>query len=361
MTDHIAALFKRIYENHWGPRSDDILRAACLTLATIEDATLAEVPLLLTRSQWRRAITPRLKDPALRLFWEQFDQKVEARRQEDISPLMNKLRAFLLRSAIRTIVGQASPRVDLKDLIAHGGLVLVRIPKGLIGEDTSRLLGGMAIAKVWQIAMAKAAEPEEGRGDLALYVDEMHNYLSLPRSFEDLLAEARGYGLSLVLAHQHMGQLKKDVKDALAANARTKIAFACSPEDARLLEEHFSPKLAAHDLCHLPAFTAACRPCVSGANASSFTFSTEPLAAGSPERAVDVRIACGERFGRKASEVEAEITVRHIRPEVTLLPATRRKDAARPGARSDARSPARSLARPSPRAPKAHKTGGERR
>lgn len=147
VTDHIAAVFKRIYENHWGPRSDDILRAACLTLARIEGATLAEIPLLLTRAEWRRAVSARLRDPALRLFWEQFDNKSEARRQEDISPLMNKLRAFLLRSAIRTIVGQTEPRVDLSELIESGGLVLVRIPKGLIGEDTSRLLGGMVIAR----------------------------------------------------------------------------------------------------------------------------------------------------------------------------------------------------------------------
>ncbi len=360
VTDQIVALFKRIYENHWGPRSDDILRAACLTLCQIEGATLAEVPLLLTRAEWRKAIRPRLADPALRLFWEQFDTKVEARRQEDISPLMNKLRAFLLRSAIRTIVGQAEPRVDLKDLIGSGGLVLVRIPKGLIGEDTSRLLGGMVIATVWQIAMARAGAPEGARPDLALYVDEMHNYLTLPRSFEDLLAEARGYGLSLVLAHQHLGQLKRDVRDALAANARSKIVFACSPGDARLLEEHFSPRLSAHDLCHLPAFTAACRPCVSGAGGPPFTFTTEALVNGSQERALEVRIASGERFGRKPSEVEAEIRERHLRPEATLVPVGGLRGPTRPPARSDARSPARSRARSSPRAPGHRKVGGER-
>ncbi len=360
VTDQIVALFKRIYENHWGPRSDDILRAACLTLCQIEGATLAEVPLLLTRAEWRKAIRPRLADPALRLFWEQFDNKVEARRQEDISPLMNKLRAFLLRSAIRTIVGQAEPKVDLADLIGSGGLVLVRIPKGLIGEDTSRLLGGMVIARVWQIAMARAAAPEEERKDLALYVDEMHNYLTLPRSFEDLLAEARGYGLSLVLAHQHLGQLKRDVRDALAANARTKVVFACSPGDARLLEEHFSPRLSAHDLCHLPAYTAACRPCLSGANGPAFTFTTEALAEGLQERALEVRIASGEAFGRKPSDVEAEIRERHLRPEAALLPLGGLRGQTRPPARSDARSPARSGARPSPRVPRIHKSGGER-
>src|SRR5829696_335347 len=130
--------------------------------------------------------------------------------------------------------------------------------------------------------MRRASIPEQDRADATLYVDETHNYLALPRSFEDLLAEARGYRLSLVLAHQHMGQLPKDVRDALGANARTKVVFTCSPEDASALERHFAPDLSAYDLSHLATFQVACRPCVAGGQAQAFTFRTEPLHQGSP-------------------------------------------------------------------------------
>lgn len=328
VVDHIASLFKRIYEHHWGPRSDDILRAACATLAKIPGATLAEVPLLLTNAEWRRAIRYRLNDPVLRNFWEQFDSKVEAQRSQDIAPLMNKLRAFLMRGAIRTILGQANPARDFEDLLDEGGLILVRIPKGLLGEDCSQLLGGLVIARIWQACMKRSALPEDERTDVALYVDEMHNYLTLPRSFEDLLAEARGYRLSLVLAHQHLGQLNRDVKDALGANARTKIVFACSPQDAKSFAEHFEPALSAYDLSRLEAFTAACRPCLNGANGSPFTFRTIPLEPGSADRAIEVRIASGESFGTPRSKVEKKIRDRQMNPEIMLLP----KDE-RPGGR----------------------------
>ena len=326
VADQIAGIFKRIYQNHWGPRSDDILRGACLTLAQIPGATLAEMPLLLTHDEWRYAIRSRLgQNPALRLFWEVYDRKMEQRRQDDIAPLMNKLRAFLLRGAIRTIVGQARPREDPEALLDRGGLLLVRIPKGLLGEDTSRLLGALVIARVWHAAMRRARTPEADRSDLALYVDEMHNYLTLPRSFEDLLAEARGYGLALVLAHQHLGQLStREMREALAANARTKVVFACSPEDARQLEDHFAPHLSAHDLSHLPAFAAACRPCVSGANGTPFTFTTRPMPDGSRDRALEARIRSGELFGVPRPQVEKEIRRRQLRPERTLLPTDRR-------------------------------------
>jgi len=335
IADHIVGLFKRMYLNHWGPRSDDLLRASCLTLATIPDATLAEVPLLLTNPEWRRAIRARLDDPALRLFWELFDAKPEARRQEDIAPLMNKLRAFLLRGSIRGIVGQAAKKWDLEEFLDDGGLLLVRVPKGLIGEDTSRLLGGLIVGRVWQVAMRRARLPESLRGDLALYVDEVHNYLTLPRSFEDLLAEARGYGLSLMLAHQHLGQLPREMREALAANARTKVVFACSPQDAKALDEHFEPVLAAHDLSHLPAYTAACRPCIGGAHGRAFTLRTNPLPDGSPRRAHDVRETSREAFAESRGTVEGKIRERQRHPERTLLPV--REAALQPVERSAAR------------------------
>ena len=152
--------------------------------------------------------------------------------------------------------------------------------------------------------MQRASLEEEERPDATLYVDETHNYLALPRSFEDLLAEARGYRLSLVLAHQHMGQLTKDVRDALAANARTKVVFTCSPEDALILERHFAPDLSAYDLSHLATFQSACRPCVRGGQGQAFTFRTEALPDGSKGRAEAVRRRSAELFAVPRGDVE---------------------------------------------------------
>ena len=56
----------------------------------------------------------------------------------------------------------------------------------------------------------------------------MHNYLNLPTPLEDMLAEARGYRLSLCLAHQHLGKLPREMREAIAANARTKLYFQLS-------------------------------------------------------------------------------------------------------------------------------------
>ncbi len=314
--EHVLGVFRRIYEPWWGPRTDDIMRAACLTLTRIPGTTLVEVPLLLTDFGWRRSVREHLHDRAgLGAFWSWYERLPEGQRAQHIAPLLNKLRAFVLRGPVRAIVGQANPRLDVGRLLDAGGLLLVRIPKGTLGEETSRLLGAFVVARVWQACMERASRDEASRPDTALYVDEMHNYMALPRSFEDLLAEARGYRLSLVLAHQHLGQLPRDMKDALGANARTKICFASSPEDAFVLEHHFSPQLTSHDLSHLRAFQAACRPCVGGGHGAAFTFTTQPLDDAVPGREDAVKEASGRRFARERRRVELDINRRHERIE----------------------------------------------
>jgi hypothetical protein len=217
-----------------GARTDDVMRAACLTLTRTKGATLAEVPLLLTDPKWLTEVREALAadSTGLATFWRWYERIPEAQRAQHIAPLLNKLRAFLLRGPVRVIVGHAASRLDIPSLLDEGGLLLVRIRKGTLGEETSRLLGAFVIARVWQACMRRASLAEADRPDTALYVDEMHNYLVLPRSFEDLLAEARGYRLSLVLAHQHMGQVNKEMRDALAANARRRSRSHALPRTA---------------------------------------------------------------------------------------------------------------------------------
>jgi type IV secretory pathway TraG/TraD family ATPase VirD4 len=115
-------------------------------------------------------------------------------------------------------------------------LLLAKLPKGTLGEDTSRLLGSFLFARVWQAALARAGQAPEQRRDAACYVDEVQNYLNLPTPFEDVLAEARSYRLSLCLAHQHLAQLPRDLREAIGANARTKVYFQLSRDDAATLD-----------------------------------------------------------------------------------------------------------------------------
>ncbi|GAA5109026.1 type IV secretory system conjugative DNA transfer family protein [Haloechinothrix salitolerans] len=290
--DNVVSVFARVFASAWGPRSDDILRAACLTLrADTDTPTLADLSGLLTDPAKRiRHIAKLADDPVLRGFWTSYDQLSDAARAHAIAPVLNKLRAFLLRPFVVKAIAAGPSTVDLSTVL-DGGLLLARIPKGSLGDDTSRLLGSLILARIWQATTARSATPQSQRRDAGLYVDEAQNFLTLPYAVEDMLAEARGYRLSMTLAHQHLDQLGRDLSEAISANARTKIYFSVSPRDARELARHTAPHLTDHDLAHLDAFHAAVRPVVNGAEVRPFTITTRPLGPAIPGRARAVRAA----------------------------------------------------------------------
>lgn len=315
VVDHLVGIFRRIFEAYWGPRTDDVLRSACLTLLRRPGATLADVPRLLADDGFRRPYVEGIGDPVgLGGFWRWYDELSEGERGRVIGPVMNKLRAFLLRPFVRNVVGGAKSSFDMGKVL-DGGICLVRVPKGVLGEETARLLGSFVVAKVWQAATARARLAQEVRVDASLHVDECQNFLTLPRSFDEMLAEARGYRLSLVLAHQHLAQLPRDLREAVSANARTKLFFATSPEDARILARHVAPGLGEHDLSHLAAYQAAARLVVDGAERPAFTIRTRPAPPPVEGRAAEIKAASASAFGRTEAQRRAErLARRSTRP-----------------------------------------------
>lgn len=286
LVDNLVGIFRRIYAASWGPRTDDLLRSSCLTLLATAEAstftvtapTLTDVLELLTSDAHRREVTARLgrDQQVLRTFWANYAALTDAGRVAVCAPLLNKLRAFLLRDFARATVAAPVSTIDMTRVL-NGGILLVRLPKGALGEETARLLGSFIVAATWQAASQRAKTDEAARIDASLYVDEAANFLNLPYPLEDMLAEARAYRLSMTLAHQNLAQLTSELREGISANTRNKVFFACSPEDARTLATHVAPNLTEHDLAHLGAFQAAVRPCISGVPSPAFTMRTRPL------------------------------------------------------------------------------------
>jgi len=337
--DHLLSSLRRVFASSWGPRTDDTLRAACLTLLARGPATLADVPRLLTDPGVRRRLTAGLDDDLLRGFWEGYEQLSPSGHAQLVGPALARLRAFLLRSFVRDVVGSTTSSFSLADVL-DGGILLARLPKGVLGEDTARLLGAFVIAKTWQATAERAARGEQARTDAALYLDEFHNVLHLPYPYEELLAEARGYRLALTLAHHNLAQLPRELREAISANARTKVYFTVSPEDAHVLERHVTPELSAHDLAHLGAFQAAARLVVGGVEVPACTLTTRPLPDAVPGRAEELRAAARARVGRAQPQRRTEQQRRQAGEDHTRRPIRPRS------ARTRGPAPSASAARP---------------
>jgi hypothetical protein len=255
VTEQLVGTLHNLYQSSWGPRTDDILRSALLTLVGVPGMTLAEVPLLLTDAGFRRRLVGRVHDPiALGPFWAAFEAMSDGERAQAIGPVMNKLRAFLLRRRLRNVLGQATPHLDLDHALAQNKILLVPLAKGLLGEEAAALIGSLVVARVWQAVGRRSALAAHDRPTTLMVIDEFQDYLRLPLSLSDVLAQARGLGLGLTLAHQHLGQLPTPLQQAVLANARSRVIFQVAAGDARTLAHELTPHLEAADLQGLGAY-----------------------------------------------------------------------------------------------------------
>jgi hypothetical protein len=290
--DNLVSIFSRIYASSWGPRTDDILRAGLLTLTALPGTpTLVDLPKLLTVPAFRHRACDQIDDDVLRGFWSWYDDLSEASRAQVIAPLMNKVRGFLLRPFVRAAIAGGQSTVDMDEVLNTGGICLVRIARDALGMETARLVGSIVVARTWQAATRRARVPQRRRHDCGLYVDECHNFLNLAYPLEDMLAESRGYRLSMTLAHQYLGQLPKELEEGISTNARSKIFFNASPEDAKRLARHTLPRLSDHDLSNLGVYHIAARLVLGGEEAPPFTAATEKLPPAIPGRAKAIRKA----------------------------------------------------------------------
>lgn len=168
VTDSVVSIFQKTYERFWGPRTDDILRASILTLLRHPNTTLCDVPLLLLNREVRARLTKHLDDPiGLRPFWQEYENFAEGQRAQMVGPVLNKLRSFLLRPTVRNVLGQSRSTLDLAEVMDRGGILLVNLSKGALGEESSRLLGAFIVSRLWQATLRRATRPETWRPEPA--------------------------------------------------------------------------------------------------------------------------------------------------------------------------------------------------
>lgn len=305
IADAVLSVLKELWRDSWGVRIQDILSAALLTLIEVDGASLLWLPPLLTDENFRRKITSQVKDKvALQPFWNQFEALSELQRRQQIEPVLNKLRQFLLRPGLRNVLGQAHPKFDLSELFTKRKIVLVPLNRGLVGGETARLLGSFIVGLTWTLALSRASIPPERRHIVSVYIDELQDYLSLPTDLSDALAQARGLGMGMTLAHQYRDQLPTEIRAGVDANCRNKIVFGLSAKDAKDMAA-MAPELSAEDFMALPRYQVYTSFQQGGKNTGWMMGKTLPPAPALRDP-VELRALSMETYGVPAEDVEAE-------------------------------------------------------
>lgn len=305
IADSILAVFKDIFADSWGIRSQDILSGALLTLAKTEESSLVLLPALLTNDNFRRKITGKIDDKiGLEPFWAGYEAMSKAERAQVIAPVLNKLRQFLLRPGLRNVLGQTDSKFSLTDLFYKRKIVLVPLNKGIIGSESARLLGSLIVGLTWTLALNRAKISPEKRHVVNIFIDELQDYLSLPTDLADALAQARGLGLGLVLAHQYRSQLSPAIRAGIDANARNKIVFGLNSGDAKDMAA-MAPGLEPIDFMLMPRYQIYTSLQVAGKSTGWISGQTLPPIPAF-RSAAEVKAKSMERYGQDINEINSE-------------------------------------------------------
>src|SRR3989344_3093097 len=250
LTQGLIEVLEKQFGANWTPRLEHVFRFTCLALLDYPHATMRGMISMLTDRNYRQKVVEYITDDMVKRFFAiEFADWSEKFDTDAIIPLVNKLGQFLSDPLLRNIFGQKQNKIDISSLMNQRKIILINLSKGRLGEENSSFFGSIFLTKIKQAGMERAAIPEKDRVDFYLYVDEFQNVVT--QTFENILSEARKYGLNLTIAHQYVGQIITKVYQAVLGNVGSVITFRVGGEDAVKLKPEFAPVFDVKDMINL--------------------------------------------------------------------------------------------------------------
>ncbi len=308
----VVSTFKKLFGDSRWPRLEYILRNVALSLVDYPNATLMHILRMLIDDNFRTEVMSYIKDAVVLKFrTTEFNKRQPKQREEAIGPITNKVGQFLSSKLVRNIFGQPRTKLNLRNAMDEGKILLVNLSKGKIGEDNANMIWSLLVTKFQIDAMSRANIAAHLRRPFYLYIDEFQNFAS--ESFATILSEARKYKLALIVANQYTAQLDEKTKDAIFGNVGTTVAFTLGKDDADIITGQFKGMASVNDLISLPKYTTYTRLMIDGISSDPFSMKTLPpikLGEWSLELIDKVRKQSRQRYAMERGQLEKLMAAR---------------------------------------------------
>ncbi len=244
----LLRLFDPNSQGFVGPAMQQAVRNSMLTAMSKEGSTLIEVVRMLQDEEWVMSYwLPMVKDEIVRRYWTDQVAKTDKKtKSESLTYFISKFDKFTTNLVVRNIIGQSKSSFDFREVMDNQKILIINLSKGSLGDDNMAFIGLLLVQKMLAAALSRENIPEKDRKDFFFYADEFQNFAT--EEFSSILSEARKYRLNLTIAHQYIGQLPEDIKNAVFGNVGSLFITRCSAEDAKFLETQFEPYIKASDI-----------------------------------------------------------------------------------------------------------------
>ncbi|MBL8031205.1 MAG: type IV secretion system DNA-binding domain-containing protein [Candidatus Doudnabacteria bacterium] len=227
-TELTTTLFGSLLAAQYTPRLERLLRFSLFVLFTAQNMSLDMLKRFLSEIELRSQIVAHVQgyvpDTIIRFFGADFNELRTTYYNEAIAPLVALVDEMQLQPAL-----VAGGDVPLARTIQENFLTVFSLNKVSMGEKATKTVAGLLIQQVFLLAQARAMQQK-----IILIVDEVA-VIQNP-ALAAMLAEARKFGLTVVLSQQYFGQIEKSLQDAIFSNVYNYYVFRTSEEDARRLE-----------------------------------------------------------------------------------------------------------------------------
>ena len=234
-TELTSTLFRSILADQFNARLDRLLRYSLFMLMTAQTMTLEHLKRFLTEAEYRNQIVQHVDgyvpENVARFFGSDFNELRTQYYETTILPLVSMVDEMQLQPSL---VGESE--TSLARTIQENFLTVFSLNKVSMGEKVVKTIAGLLIQQIFLLAQAGAFGQK-----VVLVIDEV-SVVQNP-ALAQILAEARKFNLTVILAQQYFGQVEKDLRDAIFSNVYNYYTFKVSEEDARALEGNLNMDL----------------------------------------------------------------------------------------------------------------------
>ena len=291
--DSVVRIARGLWDQVWGPRMQSILEHTVKSLHEYnshpdtkedEQCTILDGLRMLSDLEYRNRVLRRVSDPYVIGWWARdFRNWTRTLKADAVAPVQTRLAYYATSKKARAILGQRRSTLDLRQVIAEGGVLLAATSQSAAGQDVSALVGGSLLNLTDAVIREQGSlSPEKRRGALVV-VDEMQAMPGV--DYESMLSELGKFGASFILATQSLARLKElsdTMQDTLLANVGCLAVFQVAAADARqLIGELDRERLEEEDLVSLPTHHCYVRATVDGLRQPTYSLGVREPEAGS--------------------------------------------------------------------------------
>ena len=286
--------------DHFGARTDELLRNALYVLAA-NGLTLLELAPLLTHPGYRAKCLKNVPNAEVRQYFEfRYGQASEPMRATMREPILNKTSAFTGDPRFRHIIGQPQSTFSMREAMDEGHWVIADLEKGKLGEQA------LTLGSLLFTVIKNAIFTRQRKSLFTVYCDEIQNLIAYSSDIETVLSEARKFGVSVVSANQFLDQYPATMRAAILSIG-THVFFQLSSTDATTVAQMLDGgKSLAERLKNLPQ-----RHFILKSGADHWVEGMVPTVVDSGTNYADLVNRSRMLRARPRAEIEREVAKRH--------------------------------------------------